>query len=258
MRENKLPPISKPSTLEPIMTKKPVEMPKKVLKIGDITDQEKKKIELSFRFHLSSLNKLIQERIRNNAISGPKPQPKVAKPASLVSTDSHLTRSQTFDANKIKAEITTGSDPVYEEIWRNLKRYASTKSKYKYRDINNYEKKVLQTMKTLLGRNNEYININVSPKQKGNLNLEDDTDKYGKKFRSPEKGRSLDALNEFQAKKKEKPGMKVFIIIGGYMDLRRALEDRGWVENPDPYSKDFHLKWTCKKYDINYDALAAH
>jgi hypothetical protein len=108
-RENRLPSITKPQSLDPTITKKPVEMPKKVWKIGDITEQEKKKIELSFRNHLSSLNKLIQERIKNNALAGPKPQPKVVKPPSLLSTDSHLTRSQTFDSNKIKSELSTTS-----------------------------------------------------------------------------------------------------------------------------------------------------
>jgi hypothetical protein len=59
-----------------------------------------------------------------------------------------------------------------------------TKSKYKYRDINNYDKKVMMTMKTLLGRaTSEYGNF--SPKNKQTLNLEDDTDRNYKKMRSP-------------------------------------------------------------------------
>ena len=37
---------------------------------------------------------------------------------------------------------------------------------------------------------------------------------------------------------------KVFIILGGYNDLRKALIDRNWVQNPDPYSPCFHIKWT--------------
>jgi len=33
-------------------------------------------------------------------------------------------------------------------------------------------------------------------------------------------------------------------VKGGYHELREALDARGWVENPDPYSNCFDLKWT--------------
>lgn len=49
--------------------------------------------------------------------------------------------------------------------------------------------------------------------------------------------------------------MKVYIVKGGYRDLKRALEDRGWVENPDYFSPCFDFKWTCKLIDINYESL---
>ncbi len=48
---------------------------------------------------------------------------------------------------------------------------------------------------------------------------------------------------------------KVFIIKGGYHDLRRALLNRGWVENTDKMSSCFNLKWTCKIMDIDYANL---
>ena len=38
-------------------------------------------------------------------------------------------------------------------------------------------------------------------------------------------------------------GNKVFIIQGDYPDLKRALIDRGWVENPDNLSLNFNLLW---------------
>ena len=37
---------------------------------------------------------------------------------------------------------------------------------------------------------------------------------------------------------------KVFIINGNYPDIRKALENRGWVENHDQDSFYFDLKWT--------------
>lgn len=39
------------------------------------------------------------------------------------------------------------------------------------------------------------------------------------------------------------PG-KVFIIEGDYPDVRKALLERGWVENTDVHSPAFDLKWT--------------
>jgi hypothetical protein len=37
---------------------------------------------------------------------------------------------------------------------------------------------------------------------------------------------------------------KVFIIIGGYKDLKKALLKKNWIENPDENSHCFDLKWT--------------
>ena len=39
------------------------------------------------------------------------------------------------------------------------------------------------------------------------------------------------------------PG-RVFIIEGDYPDVRKALLERGWVENTDVHSHAFDLKWT--------------
>jgi tubulin monoglycylase TTLL3/8 len=117
-------------------------------------------------------------------------------------------------------------------------------------------------MKNLLGRANSesayFPTENRSPKNKQSLNLEDETDKYHKKARSPDKSKTISAHNDFNQRQKENPGGKVYIIIGGYPDLRNALESRGWIENPDPYSKQFNLKWALKKIDINYDQLSTN
>jgi tubulin monoglycylase TTLL3/8 len=48
---------------------------------------------------------------------------------------------------------------------------------------------------------------------------------------------------------------KIYIVKGGYHDLREAFEDRGWVENPDVFSPFFDVKWTTKLYDIDYQNL---
>ena len=51
---------------------------------------------------------------------------------------------------------------------------------------------------------------------------------------------------------------KVFIIKGKYRDLKNALLERGWVENPDKHSALYDLKWTTKVSDVNFDSLRPH
>ncbi|KAF4754602.1 Tubulin tyrosine ligase-like, member, partial [Perkinsus olseni] len=48
---------------------------------------------------------------------------------------------------------------------------------------------------------------------------------------------------------------RVFIVKGGYNDLKEALLRRGWVENLDSKSTSFDLKWTLNAKDIDYIAL---
>jgi tubulin monoglycylase TTLL3/8 len=48
---------------------------------------------------------------------------------------------------------------------------------------------------------------------------------------------------------------KVFIIKGGYPDVKKALKSRGWVENKDKDSPCFDLKWTLKTKDIPVNIL---
>lgn len=43
---------------------------------------------------------------------------------------------------------------------------------------------------------------------------------------------------------------KVFIIMGGYPDIKRALKKRGWVENKQKSSSFFDLKWTLRAKDV--------
>jgi tubulin monoglycylase TTLL3/8 len=48
---------------------------------------------------------------------------------------------------------------------------------------------------------------------------------------------------------------KVFIVKGGYGDIKRALKTRGWVENKDKDSPCFDLKYTLKTSDIDSNNL---
>lgn len=48
---------------------------------------------------------------------------------------------------------------------------------------------------------------------------------------------------------------KVFIIKGGYRQLRETLLSKGWAENEDVKSKFFDMKWTTKICDIDYAEL---
>ncbi|EGR30770.1 tubulin-tyrosine ligase family protein, putative [Ichthyophthirius multifiliis] len=48
---------------------------------------------------------------------------------------------------------------------------------------------------------------------------------------------------------------KVFILKGGYQDLKKALKERDWVENTDYFSPCFDFKWTTKVSDIDYNNL---
>eukprot|EP00357_Protocruzia_adherens_P000980 CAMPEP_0115047060 /NCGR_PEP_ID=MMETSP0216-20121206/49101_1 /TAXON_ID=223996 /ORGANISM="Protocruzia adherens, Strain Boccale" /LENGTH=963 /DNA_ID=CAMNT_0002430223 /DNA_START=247 /DNA_END=3138 /DNA_ORIENTATION=- len=51
---------------------------------------------------------------------------------------------------------------------------------------------------------------------------------------------------------------KVFMVMGGYPEIRKSLLKRGWVENKDHQSPCFDLKWTLKGKDLNQDQLLDH
>lgn len=48
---------------------------------------------------------------------------------------------------------------------------------------------------------------------------------------------------------------KVFIVTGGYGFLKKSLKKRGWIENKDPNSPCFDLKWTLRSKDLDHNAL---
>lgn len=64
------------------------------------------------------------------------------------------------------------------------------------------------------------------------------------------------SLLEWKRNNDVDPKTKVFIIKGGYHDLRAALLERGWVENTEWQSTCFDIKWTSKVWNIDYDKLS--
>lgn len=52
--------------------------------------------------------------------------------------------------------------------------------------------------------------------------------------------------------------MQVFVITGVYPDVRACLLARGWVENPDPESSFFDLKWCLRTRSIYTPPLLRH
>lgn len=124
-----------------------------------------------------------------------------------------------------------------DDIWKALKSVASLKRKYKCRDIVNYNRKLRETMKELFRKKrlkmqySYFLLALVSPKLEKKLtsiSLDDEspTKVASKKPKSPDNTKAS-SLGEFIMRRKEAPSTKVFIIIGGYPDLKRALEERG-------------------------------
>lgn len=53
-------------------------------------------------------------------------------------------------------------------------------------------------------------------------------------------------LSEYKKKNRIEQTDKVFIITGGYGDLKKALKERGWYQNGDRNSPCFDLKYTLQ------------
>ena len=70
--------------------------------------------------------------------------------------------------------------------------------------------------------------------------------------------RNCSTYEEWKKRNHLSPGQKVYIIIGGYRDFRAALNERGWVENPDHFSPFFDFKWCSKVRDIDYTNLTEY
>lgn len=65
-------------------------------------------------------------------------------------------------------------------------------------------------------------------------------------------------MKEWKKKNRVDPDTKVFIIKGGYGDVKRALKSRGWVENKERDSPCFDFLWTLMTKDVPNNDLQAH
>ena len=65
-------------------------------------------------------------------------------------------------------------------------------------------------------------------------------------------------MKEWKKKHRVADDTKVFICVGGYGDVKRALKQRGWVENKQIDSPCFDLKWTLRTKDIDTNHLQSH
>lgn len=65
-------------------------------------------------------------------------------------------------------------------------------------------------------------------------------------------------MKEWKKKNRVDPETKVFIIKGGYGDIKRALKSRGWVENKERDSPCFDFLWTLMTKDVPNNELLSH
>ena len=65
----------------------------------------------------------------------------------------------------------------------------------------------------------------------------------------------MNDMNTWKKRNNLNQSDKIFIVKGGYADIRRGLEARGWIENTDVFSPCFDFKWTCKVVDLDFNAL---
>jgi len=65
-------------------------------------------------------------------------------------------------------------------------------------------------------------------------------------------------MKEWKKKNRVEPDTKVFLVKGGYGDVKRALKSRGWVENKDKESPCFDLLWTLMTKDVIHSELSSH
>ncbi|CAM9516986.1 unnamed protein product, partial [Laminaria digitata] len=57
-------------------------------------------------------------------------------------------------------------------------------------------------------------------------------------------------FNDWKRKHGVSPDTKVFVMTGWYPCVKKALVERGWMQNPDRDSPFFDLKWTLHSQDI--------
>ena len=65
-------------------------------------------------------------------------------------------------------------------------------------------------------------------------------------------------MAQWKKRQRLNPEDKIFSIVGGYGDIKAALDKRGWFENPDLSSPCFDFKWTLRAKDIDHKGLLDH
>jgi hypothetical protein len=63
--------------------------------------------------------------------------------------------------------------------------------------------------------------------------------------------RTPGSMDEWKKFRHVNPEKRVFQVLGGYPDLRRAMLARGWVENANPDSCYWDFKWSLNAQDID-------
>lgn len=52
---------------------------------------------------------------------------------------------------------------------------------------------------------------------------------------------------------------KIYKIINGeFIAIKKALNEKGWIENTDPNSPCFNLLWACRGCNINFEEIQSH
>jgi len=65
-------------------------------------------------------------------------------------------------------------------------------------------------------------------------------------------------MKEWRKKNRVDADTKVFIIKGGYGDVKRGLKARGWVENKEKDSPCYDFLWTLMTKDVQHKDLQPH
>ena len=97
----------------------------------------------------------------------------------------------------------------------------------------------------------------VKPREHTNTDAFDSFLERNKQMLAPAKLNITD-MKEWKKKNKVDADTRVFIVKGGYGDVKKALRDRGWFENKDKESPCFDFHWTLKTKDIIHGELSPH
>jgi hypothetical protein len=62
-------------------------------------------------------------------------------------------------------------------------------------------------------------------------------------------------MEEYLRRRGLEQNRRVYVFKGGEKYIKRALDESGWVENTNPGSTAFHLKWTSTDTEADYRAL---